>query len=163
MGATGDQLGLPLRYQVLHKIGQGGLGQIWRVLDTRLNRQVAIKTPRTEFANHPRLWERLEREAALTSQLQHPGIPPTSDAGRRNSGIPFFSMKLIERETLASLLKKPLERHNTLSWLNRSSTLVQTIAFAHNHGVIHRDLKPHNVMVGKFGELQVMPSIAMRG
>ncbi|MCA9192270.1 MAG: serine/threonine protein kinase [Planctomycetales bacterium] len=151
-----DPLGLPVRYRALHKIGEGGLGQIWRVLDTRLNRQVAIKTPRDEFSGHPRLWNRFFREAELTSQLQHPGIPPTYDAGRRSNGVPFFSMKLIEGETLANLLKNPAADHNRHQWLSRFASLVQTIAFAHDQGVIHRDLKPHNVMVSRFGELQVM-------
>src|SRR5262249_28431563 len=93
----------------------------------------------------------------LTGQLQHPAIPPVHEVGRLEDGRPFFAMKLIKGRTLADLLK---ERQSPADDLPRRlgafASLCQGVAYAHSKGVIHRDLKPSNVMIGAFGEVQVM-------
>jgi PAS domain S-box-containing protein len=100
---------------------------------------------------------RFLREARITGQLQHPGIPPVHEIGWLPDGRPFLAMKLIHGHTLADLLA---ERHEPADELTRFLTIFeqvcQTIAYAHSHGIIHRDLKPANIMVGAFGEVQVM-------
>src|SRR5262249_15181745 len=96
-------------------------------------------------------------EARLTAQLQHPGIPPVHDAGTLPDGRPFFAMKLIKGRTLATLLAERKDPAEDLPrFLGIFEQVCQTVAFAHSRGVIHRDLKPSNVMVGAFGEVQLM-------
>src|SRR5262249_49638115 len=96
-------------------------------------------------------------ETRLTGRLQHPGIPPVHEQGTLDDGRPYFTMKLIRGRTLDTLLK---ERASPLDDLPRFVTIFgqvcQTVAYAHSQGVIHPDLKPHNIMVGAFGEVQVM-------
>src|SRR5262249_43977853 len=89
----------------------------------------------------------------VTAQLQHPGVPPVHEVGRLDDGRPFFAMKLVKGRTLAELLK---ERRDLAEHLPRFLAVCQTLAYAHSRGIIHRDLKPSNVMVGAFGEVQVM-------
>src|SRR5262249_43788950 len=89
--------------------------------------------------------------------LQHPGIPPVHDRGELPDGRPFFAMKLIQGHTLADLLKeRPTLAHDLPRFLAVFEHLCQTVAYAHSRGILHRDLKPANVMVGPFGEVQVM-------
>ncbi len=151
-------LPLPVRYESVGKIGEGGLGQIWRVRDQKLNRVVAIKSLRTQWFAKPHTWERLLREAELAGKLQHPGVPPLYDSGSLDNGVPFFSMKLVEGKTLAELLRQSAECGSPTDsqLLSYFSHVAQTIAYAHQQGIIHRDLKPQNIMVGQFGEVQVM-------
>ena len=103
-------------------------------------------------------------EARITGQLQHPGIPPVHEVGRLENGHPFFSMKLIEGHTLADLLSQRADVQSDLpKFLKIFEQVAQTVAYAHSTGIIHRDLKPANVMVGAFGEVQVMDwSLAKR-
>jgi tetratricopeptide (TPR) repeat protein len=96
-------------------------------------------------------------EARITAQLQHPGIPPVHEVGALPDGRPFLAMKLIRGHTLADLLRaRPDPSHDRGRFVSVFEGVCQAVGFAHAHGVIHRDLKPHNVMVGRFGEVQVM-------
>src|SRR5262245_63094348 len=100
---------------------------------------------------------RFADEARITAQLQHPAIPPVHEVGTLPDGRPFLAMKLIKGQTLDALLasrpEPSVERGRFVAVFEQ---LCQAVAYAHAHGVIHRDLKPSNVMVGAFGEVQVM-------
>jgi serine/threonine-protein kinase len=144
-------------YEVLGRLGQGGMGDVWRGRDRRLRRDVAVKVMRAELAGWPQLARRFLEEAQVTSQLAHPAIPPVHELGELPGGRPYFVMKLVKGQTLADLLearKGPADDRPRL--LAVFEQVCQGVAYAHSKGVIHRDLKPSNVMVGAFGEVQVM-------
>ena len=99
----------------------------------------------------------MQREALLTGSLQHPGIPPVYDHGRLDDGNVFLAMKLVQGETLENILKGRDAAADDLGHcLGIFEHVAQTLAYAHSQGIIHRDLKPQNMMVGRFGEVQVM-------
>jgi hypothetical protein len=145
------------RYRIEGKIAEGGMGVVLRAHDPELNRPLAIKVIKHEFAGRVELERRFLEEAQVTGQLQHPGVPPIHDIGRLEEGRLFFAMKLIRGRTLAELLNEregPAE--GLPRWLAVFEQVCQAVGYAHSKGVIHRDLKPGNVMVGAFGEVQVM-------
>ncbi len=141
------------RYRVVGEIARGGMGVVLRAVDASFDRPLAIKVllrGRGGGLEERRFLE----EARITGQLQHPGIPPVHEIGRLADGRPFFTMKLIEGRTLADLLEERASPHTDLA---RFLKIFEQIAHcAHALGVIHRDLKPSNIMVGAFGEVQVM-------
>jgi tetratricopeptide (TPR) repeat protein/tRNA A-37 threonylcarbamoyl transferase component Bud32 len=144
-------------YQVLGQLGQGGMGVVWRGHDHRLRRDVAVKVMKAELAGRPQLSRRFLEEAQVASQLAHPAIPPVHELGELPDGRPYFAMKLVKGRTFADLLEarsSPAEDLPRL--LGIFEQVCQAVAYAHSKGVIHRDLKPQNVMVGAFGEVQVM-------
>ncbi len=148
---------LPERFEMLEEVGRGGIGSVWRVNDTRMGRQLAIKLLLSRFRNSQQANERLKRESLLAGSLQHPGIPPVHEFGTMVDGAVYFSMKLVEGQTLGKMLaKRESGANDRSSMLNIFEQVAQTMAYAHEQGVIHRDLKPHNIMVGRFGEVQVM-------
>ena len=105
----------------------------------------------------PRVARRFADEARITAQLQHPAIPPVHDLGTLPDGRPFLAMKLIRGHTLEELLRRrPDPAAERGRFVAAFEQVCQAVAYAHAHGVIHRDLKPANVMVGSFGEVQVM-------
>ena len=142
------------RYDLHDAIARGGMGEVFAAHDRSLNREVAIKVLRLDLQNFPRTSSRFIDEARITGQLQHPGIPPVHDLGTLTDGRPFIAMKLIKGQTLADILAG--ERPDPSRLLAVFEQIAQTIAYAHNRRVIHRDLKPANIMVGAFGEVQVM-------
>jgi tetratricopeptide (TPR) repeat protein len=133
------------------------MGMVLRGCDPDLGRTLAVKVLRPEHRDDPGMLRRFVEEAQITGQLQHPGVVPVYELGRFADGRPFFTMKLVRGQTLAELLAA---RANPGEGLERLLLVVeqvcQTIAYAHACGVIHRDLKPSNIMVGAFGEVQVM-------
>jgi serine/threonine-protein kinase len=145
------------RYEVLEEIARGGMGAVFKVRDTDLGRTLALKVLLDHHQERPDLQRRFLEEAQIGGQLQHPGLVPVHELGRLPDDRPFFTMKLVKGRTLAELLRK---RKSSADDLPRLLTIFeqvcQTIAFAHSRGVIHRDLKPSNVMVGEYGEVQVM-------
>jgi serine/threonine protein kinase len=144
-------------YMVLHTLGQGGRGIVYRVRDPELNRPLAVKVLRSDLRDEPGAVLRFLEEAQVMGQLQHPGIVPVHGIGRLPDGRPYFAMKLVEGRTLAELLtKRPASAHDLPRFLVIFQQVCQAVAYAHSRGVIHRDLKPANVMVGAFGEVQVM-------
>src|SRR5262245_38189725 len=152
-GALPAQVG---RYRVEGEIGRGGMGVVLRAHDPAFNRTLAVKVLLGRD-DRPDLARRFLEEAQVMGQLQHPGIPPVHDIGELPDGRPFFAMKLIKGRTLDDLLKeRPDPTHELPRFLAVFGQLCQTVAYAHNHGILHRDLKPSNVMVGAFGEVQVM-------
>lgn len=145
------------RYQFIDQVGRGGIGEIWRVFDSHTQRSLAIKLLRTSFRDQTAAIERLRREALLTGSLQHPGIPPVYEHGQLDNGEFYFSMKLVQGETLEELLSAQREEtYDPIEALGWFEQVAQAIAFAHALKLVHRDLKPHNIMIGRFGEVQVM-------
>jgi tetratricopeptide (TPR) repeat protein len=144
------------RYRLEVELGRGGMGVVYRALDMPMQRRLAIKVMLAS-AQASALERRFLEEARITGQLQHPGIAPVHEIGRLDDGRVFFSMKLIEGRTLAGLLKARSSPAEDLPrFLGIFGQLCQTLAFVHSRGMIHRDLKPSNIMVGAFGEAQVM-------
>ncbi len=142
----------PEGYDLLEEIGRGGMGVIYRARDKALKREVAIKVLQDRFAPDSSVGKRFLEEAQITGQLQHPGIPAIHQVGTLADGRPFLAMKLIKGQTLATLIKDKSE----INTLGVFESICQAVGYAHERGVIHRDLKPENVMVGAFGEVQVM-------
>src|SRR5215471_4964272 len=125
-------------YRIESKLGEGGMGEVFRAVDTRLGRAVAIKTTREQFS------ARFEREARAISALNHSNICTLYDLGPN-----YLVMELVEGETLAARLKNgPLPIQTALLY---GSQIAAALVEAHGKGIIHRDLKPGNIMVGKSG------------
>jgi WD40 repeat protein/tRNA A-37 threonylcarbamoyl transferase component Bud32 len=137
----------PARYEREGEVGHGGIGTVQRARDTRLGRTVAIKE-----LLEPGGEARFIREALVTARLEHPGIVPVHDAGRWPTGEPFYAMKLVEGQTLAALIKKADGPAGRLALVPNILAVAEALGYAHSRGVIHRDVKPHNVIVGEFGE-----------
>lgn len=156
-GSTLVPVGCAGRLELLGEIAHGGMGAVLKGHDSSLGRDLAVKVLLDKHMDRPELILRFVEEAQIAGQLQHPGIAPVYELGTLTDRRPFFSMKLVKGRTLAELLR---ERRNSVTDLSRLlgifSSMCQTMAYAHARGVIHRDLKPSNVMIGSFGEVQVM-------
>jgi tetratricopeptide (TPR) repeat protein len=145
------------RYEFLGEIARGGMGAVLRGRDTDLGRDLVVKVLLEEHRNHAGLIRRFIEEAQIGGQLQHPGVVPVYELGCFEDRRPFFTMKLVRGLTLAALLEaRPDPARDRPRFLSIFEAICQTMAYAHARGVIHRDLKPANVMVGSFGEVQVM-------
>jgi WD40 repeat protein len=145
------------RYELGEEIASGGVGVILWAYDTNIRRRVAIKVLREKWENDPDVIRRFVQEAQIAGQLQHPGIAPVYEIGRLPDRRPFIAMKLVKGATLEELLaRRPDPAEDQAKFLGIFKQVSQAIAFAHQRGVVHRDLKPSNVMVGEFGEVQVM-------
>jgi eukaryotic-like serine/threonine-protein kinase len=145
------------RYVLGDEIARGGMGAVLHAHDERLNRDLAVKVLHAELRDSPGLRQRFAEEAQIAGQLQHPGVVPVYDLGVLADGLPFFAMKLVKGRTLADRLhERPDAAHDLPHFLKIFEQVCQTMAYAHSRRVIHRDLKPSNVMVGAFGEVQVM-------
>ncbi|TDJ71150.1 MAG: tetratricopeptide repeat protein [Planctomycetota bacterium] len=145
------------RYQILGEIGRGGVGIVYKGRDSDLGRDVALKVLKDEYADRPDVLARFVEEAQIGGQLQHPGIVPVYELGLHAGERPYFAMKLVKGETLAAQLARrgdPARDRRRL--LGIFEQVCQTMAYAHARRVIHRDLKPANVMIGAFGEVQVI-------
>jgi tetratricopeptide (TPR) repeat protein len=136
------------------RIGRGGMGEVYRGRDPELRRDLAVKVMRPECQASEDLRQRFIAEAQIGGQLQHPGVLPVYRLGATPDGRPFFTMKLIKGQSLAALLSQGPADVGRL--LGAFEQICQAIAYAHSRRVIHRDLKPDNVMVGDFGEVQVI-------
>jgi len=140
------------RYRIAGWLGRGGMGAVYLAEDTALERRVALKVldapdPAGELS------ARLLREARILAQLEHPGIVPVHDAGHLPDGRVFYTMKYVEGRRLSEHVAGVASLADRLRIFLR---IAEAAAFAHARGVIHRDLKPDNVMVGPFGEVLVM-------
>jgi serine/threonine protein kinase len=141
-------------YRLEGEIDKGGMGRVVRVRDEDFERPLAMKVLLARGGDHE---ARFLREARMTGLLQHPGIPPVHALGRLADGRPYFVMKLIQGRSLAELLRaRPSPDADLPRWLGIFEHVCHTVGYAHARGVIHRDLKPLNVMIGAFGEVQVM-------
>src|ERR1039458_1745221 len=135
-------------YEILSPIGAGGMGEVYRAKDTRLDRTVAIKVLPSHLSSNPELKQRMEREAKAISALQHANICTLHDIGTQD-GTDFLVMEYLEGQTLAERLAKgplPLEQV-----LKIATEIAQALEKAHQQGIIHRDLKPANPIPTKAG------------
>jgi tetratricopeptide (TPR) repeat protein len=139
------------------EIGRGGMGQVLQGRDLELGRELAVKVLRPEYRGQASAARRFLEEARVCGRLQHPGVVPVHAVGALADGRPYFTMKLVRGRTLAGLLADRVGPEADLPrFVQVFEQVCQTVAYAHSNGVIHRDLKPGNVMVGAFGEVQVM-------
>jgi serine/threonine-protein kinase len=159
------------RYQLVGEIARGGMGAVLKGRDVELGRDLAVKVLLEKYADRPDVVQRFVDEAQIGGQLQHPGVVPVYDIGRFGER-PFFTMKLVKGKTLAALLSESSVGHvcnvpheearckrapqELPRFLDIALKVAQAMAYGHAKGVIHRDLKPANIMVGAFGEVQVM-------
>jgi serine/threonine protein kinase/predicted negative regulator of RcsB-dependent stress response len=167
-GVAGAVIGSPgsdaPRYMMLRLAGTGGIGQVWLARDASLGREVALKELRPDRAD-PGFWGRFVREAQVTGQLEHPAIVPVYDVGRRpQDNQPFYTMRFVRGRTLKDAVALYHERRGRdeagpLELRELLGAFVQVcnaVGYAHSRGVLHRDLKPHNVALGDFGEVMVL-------
>jgi serine/threonine-protein kinase len=155
------------RYVQLSLLGTGGMGEVYRVLDRDLNRVMAMKVIRPDLATHNMASARFVEEAQATAQLDHPGIVPVHELGRLPDGRLYFTMREVQGRTLRSAIEE-LRTASVGTWRPCADGLTlrrmietlrracEAVAYAHARGVVHRDLKPDNIMVGAFGEVLVL-------
>ncbi len=151
--ATSLEVDTSDRYALGEVHAAGGLGRVMRARDRRLHRTVAVKEL---LQRTPAAEARFVREALITAQLEHPGIVPVHDAGRWPSGEPYYSMKLVSGRTLRDLIQTRKGLDERLALVPNALAVAEAIAYAHSRDVIHRDIKPPNVLVGDFGETLVI-------
>ncbi len=144
------------RFTMIGKLGEGSQGIVYRVNDRDTHREVACKVL-SYATTDPEEISRFIHEAQVTAQLEHPGIVPIHDLGELRDGTVYYTMKRIDGKSLDDILvanKHQLERRFELMQI--FIRICETVAFAHSRGVVHRDLKPRNIMVGQFGEVLVV-------
>ena len=142
------------RYEILEQIGVGGMARVFRALDHRLNRQVAVKILRDDLAEDAELRRRFHEESQAVAMLSHPNIVAVYDVSR-SSDLEYIVMELIDGITLKQYMQK---KGNKLNWreaLHFITQIVKALGHAHGRGIIHRDIKPHNIMVLRDGSVKV--------
>jgi eukaryotic-like serine/threonine-protein kinase len=145
MIAAGTRLG---PYEIISQLGAGGMGEVYRAKDSRLNRTVAVKVLNSQVSDRGDLRQRFEREARAVSSLNHPHICTLHDIGHQD-GVDYLVMEYLEGETLANRLNKgalPLDQV-----LRYAIEIADALDQAHRHGITHRDLKPGNIMLTRSG------------
>lgn len=149
-------------YQSRREIARGGMGAVLDALDEKLGRSVAMKVMLNQHADAEEKY-RFLLEARVLGQLPHPNIVPVHDVGTDNDGRAYYTMKLVQGSTLHEIVKRlkagdepAVAAYPLATLLTIFHKTCDAIAFAHSRGIIHRDLKPQNIMVGEFGEVQVM-------
>jgi serine/threonine protein kinase len=144
-------------YELIERLGGGGMGDVYRAADPALGRDLAVKVMKEGLRLFPSAQSRFLREARVTGSLQHPGIVPIYNLGRLADGRLHYTMRLVRGRTFADILREEAGRPERLPrLLTIFDKVCQAVAYAHSKRVLHRDLKPANVMVGRFGEVQVM-------
>jgi serine/threonine-protein kinase len=150
------------RYELSHRLGQGGVGDVMKARDNDIEREVAIKRIRADVKSHATVM-RFAEEVRTIGNLEHPNIVPIHDVGLDHEGDYFFVMKYVHGETLEQIIEKLAagdpRAHAHYGFERRVEimmSVMEAIAYAHANGIIHRDIKPANVMVGPYGEVMVM-------
>src|SRR5215217_4673611 len=140
------------KYTFVKELGRGGMGVVYLAEDRELNRHVAIKVLNTLEITED-LRNRMIREAQIIARLEHPGIVPVHDVGTLPDGRIYYAMKLVRGSRLDEYAAQGASLRDRL---RKFQAVCDAVAFAHAHGVIHRDLKPQNIMIGSFGEVLVL-------
>jgi serine/threonine protein kinase len=141
------------RYRITDKLGEGGMGVVYRAEDSTLGRNVAIKVLRPELGQHPERMRRFSQEARAASALNHPNIITVHDAGEFEEG-PFLVMELVEGESLRAQLRRgPLPLAKVLDIGIQAAA---ALSRAHEGGITHRDLKPENILVRPDGYVKIL-------
>ncbi len=135
-------------YEIGEPIGKGGMGEVYKAVDTRLDRTVAIKVIHGDLSNNDELRQRFDREARTISSLNHPNICTMHDVGHED-GVDFLVMEFLEGESLAERLQR--DKLSADDVMTFGMQITSALAAAHRSGVIHRDLKPANVMITAAG------------
>lgn len=163
----GTESNLAERMSMVRRLGVGGYGVVHEVADKRLGRTLALKTLHGDQIQDAAAQARLREEARTTARLDHPGIVPVHELGTDSdgavlpSGSLYFTMKKVEGQTLADFLEdsKDAGPQTTKSLFERLQVLLKVcdaVSFAHSRGVVHRDIKPGNIMVGRYGQVHLM-------
>ena len=140
-------------YRIIKKLGAGGMGEVYLALDTKLDRKVALKVLRPDWVEEEHLKKRLLREAQAAAKLDHPNICAIYDVNEADS-VTFIVMQYIEGESLAARMEQqPLDVRTALAIVEQAA---EGLAEAHAHGVVHRDIKPHNMMITPRGQLKIL-------
>jgi len=140
------------KYSFVKELGRGGMGTVYLAEDTELDRLVAIKVLNTPEVTDD-LRNRMIREAQIIARLEHPGIVPVHDVGTLPDGRIYYAMKFVRGSRLDEYAAQGASLRDRL---RKFQAVCDAVAFAHAHGVIHRDLKPQNIMIGSFGEVLVL-------
>jgi serine/threonine protein kinase len=163
VGSLGPSARADQRYRVLSQHAEGGLGVVYRARDEELHREVALKEIHPRVAARPESRADFLREAEINGGLEHPGIVPVYSLGRHPDGRPYYAMRFIEGTSLKGAIDT-FHRDTTSGLdpgdqslavrklLDRFRAVCEVLAYAHSRGVVHRDVKPHNIMLGPFGE-----------
>ena len=141
------------RYTVGQMIGTGGMADVYLGLDTRLNREVAIKVLRRDLAKDPAFVARFRKEALAAGGLNHPGIVAVYDSGEENNS-PYIVMELVSGQTLRQKLQAGQLPLSTS--LEIIKGILQALDYSHSKGIVHRDVKPGNIMITDSGDIKVM-------
>jgi len=146
-------------YGRVRDLGIGGMGEVFESRDPTLNRTIAVKVIHEAYRGNPEMERRFLREARITGRLQHPAIVPIHGLGRLPDGRLFYTMKLVGGKTLEHWLRTTTPEARNIPGSDMIAVFTQVcdaLAYAHEKNIVHRDMKPSNVMVGSFGEVQVM-------
>ena len=155
------------RFKIVRLLAEGGLGSVYVAQDKELGREVAVKTVKEPYANDAPSRKRFLLEGEITGLLEHPGIGPVYSMGHDAADRPYYAMRLVKGETLGESIRRfhlknkpgsnpsPWESLTFRELLGRFIAVCNTVAYAHSRGVIHRDLKPDNVLLGPYGETLV--------
>ena len=150
MGMIGDTLS---HYEIVDKIGTGGMGEVYRARDPRLGRDVALKVIRSDVAQRPERITRFEQEARAVAALNHPNILAVFDVGQER-GVPFLVTELLEGETLRrAMARGTLTDRKAIEY---AAQIADGLAAAHAKNIVHRDLKPENVFITSDGRVKVL-------
>ncbi|PRQ01249.1 protein kinase domain-containing protein [Enhygromyxa salina] len=148
------------RLELRREVGRGGMGTVWLAIDRSLRRPVALKQLDDSFATNMSQVANFLREARVTAQIDHPNLVPVYEVGVRDGHRIYYTMKLIEGEDLAVRVRaKPLEERSQTELLDQIDAVIRicgAVAAAHDFGYVHCDIKPHNIMIGRYGAAYLM-------
>jgi serine/threonine protein kinase len=147
---TGRTLG---HYRIVEKIGEGGMGEVYRAHDERLDREVAVKVLPQEVAQRRERLDRFEREARAVAKLDHPNILAIHDFGT-DDGITYAVMELLDGQSFREVISQG--GFTTVDAIKCAEAIIEGLAAAHDKGIVHRDLKPENIFLTRDGRIKIL-------